>query len=419
MSLVFRYGYPKFFLFFLFLVLIFITIEQPAYSNEFVINVTGNKRTKTKFIRDLVEEYLTDDNITNISEVDEKNLKEHIYNTKLFSEVDIAIEEEKINVAIKERWTLISIPFFATSGDEDTKFGFFILERNFLGYGKAVSLGTMLSEDQESYFVMYGDKSVLSSNWTLMTNIGKSDNNYYIYKGEDKIYGINQESENLNLSVGYKFSNSFRSEIGIEGRKNIYHQLETYSVLNDYETMISSLNLRWDFSNYRLYFQEGIRANVGLKHQVYRDDKVDNYYGFLTNLSWQKQLFENNVLQALVKGSYIEDGDERDDLRIGGTSGFRGIFSSGVWVKGYLTGSLDYQIPLKFSKYGTWTIAPFCDIGYLRKRFPEKDTELYVASGLGTYFYLKNIAIPGAGLQVGHNTKYEEIFFKFSIGFTF
>jgi len=349
----------KFFLFFLFLVLIFITIKQPAYSNEFVINVTGNKRTKTKFIRDLVKEYLTDDNITDISEVDEKSLKEHIYNTKLFSEVDITIEEEKINVAIKERWTLISIPFFATSGDEDTKFGFFILERNFLGYGKAVSLGTMLSEDQESYFVMYGDKSVLSSNWTLMTNIGKSDNNYYIYKGEDKIYGINQKSENLNLSVGYKFSNSFRSGIGIEGRKNIYHQLETYSVLDDYETIISSLNLHWDFSNYRLYFQEGIRANVGLKHQVYRDDKVDNYYGFLTNLSWQKQLFKNNVLQALVKGSYIEDGDERDDLRIGGTSGFRGIFSSGVWVKGYLTGSLDYQIPLIFSKYVHGQLLPF------------------------------------------------------------
>ena len=420
MSSIYKHVYIKVFLVYLFLVLIFITtIMQPANSNEFSINVTGNKKTKAKFIYDLVEEYLTDDNITNILELDEKSLEEYIFNTKLFSEVSVTIEDEKINIALKERWTLIPIPFFSASGDGDTKYGFFIMEKNFLGYGKAISLGTILSEDQKNYFVMYRDKSVLSSNWMLMTNIGKSDKNYYIYRGEDKIYGVNRKSRNFYFNVGYKFSNSFGSEIGIEGRENIYNQLETYSDLNDYETMTSNLNLYWDSSNYRLYFQEGIMVDVGLEKQVYRDDRIDNYYGFSTNLSWQRQLFKKNVLQALVKGSYIENGDERDDLHIGGTSGFRGILSNGVWVKEYLTGSLDYQIPLIFSKYGTWAIAPFCDIGYLKKRFPEKDTELFSASGLGTYFYLKNFAVPGAGLQVGHNTKYEEIFFKFSIGFIF
>ena len=418
-NLLFRYGHPKFFLLILFLILAFFTIRETAFANEIVINVTGNKRTQAKYINDLVEEYLTDNNITDIADVDEKRLKEHIYNTKLFSEVAVVKEDAAINIAIKDRWTLIVVPFFSAGGDDSTRYGLFATERNFLGYGKTVSAGTIQSDDQESYFAMYLDKSVLSSNWTMMNHIKRANTDYYIYEGEDEIFGTHEKSKNLTLFVGYNFSNSFSSSPGIEGKRNRYNRLEEYSVPEDYDTLISSLHLQWDYSDYRLYFQEGIKTTLSLKYQAYRDDEVDNYYGFSAKFNWQKQLFKNNVLQALIQSAFIEEGDERDDFRVGGNGGFRGIHNKGVWTKGYLTGSLEYQIPLKFTTFGTWTVAPFCDIGYLKIRFPESASELYAAAGVGTYFYLKNIALPGAGFQVGHNTEYEDLFFKFSIGFAF
>jgi len=47
----------------------------------------------------------------------------------------------------------------------------------------------------------------------------------------------------------------------------------------------------------------------------------------------------------------------------------------------------------------------------------DNKTVNYHSYGIGSYFFLKKIAIPGIGLVIGTNTEYQDSFFKFTIGF--
>ena len=62
-------------------------------------------------------------------------------------------------------------------------------------------------------------------------------------------------------------------------------------------------------------------------------------------------------------GGLLEGGDDRDLIRYGAQRGFRGVPESGAWMDRFLSGALDYQIPLWSGGLGTWTVAPFCDAG--------------------------------------------------------
>ena len=135
-------------------------------------------------------------------------------------------------------------------------------------------------------------------------------------------------------------------------------------------------------------------------------------------LNSEKRIVLEQVLQVQGSGGYQGKGDERDLMRVGAERGFRGIPDSGAWVDRYLTLALDYQIPLWSSRIGTWTVAPFCDVGYLHQPTLEGSEEItYSALGLGTYLFLRDLAIPGVGVYVGHNDTYQDYFFEVTIGF--
>jgi len=342
-----------------------------------------------------------------------------IVDKELFSEVDVNIVGNQINIKVKDRWTLIPIPMAMAQSGQDTKFGLFVYETNLFGYGKTGVLGGLFSQSQSNFFAMYKDPEVAFTDWMFSTYFSSSQKIEYLYDGEEKIFGDNRNINGAGLSLGYKFSDKIKSDLNITIADIDYKVLNNYPEPEDYKTISGKLNLDWDDATFRYYYKEGWIVHFEMQHQLLRDDDTPKSYHLRLQVNVEKNVLLDQVLQVQVSGAYQDGGDERDLMRIGAKRGFRGIPDSGAWVDKYMTAAFDYQIPLWSSRIGTWTVAPFCDVGYLDQPTSNGSEKIgYTALGIGTYLYLRKLAIPGVGVQVGHNDTFQDSFFEVTIGFS-
>jgi outer membrane protein assembly factor BamA len=404
----------------LFLVLILLLyLPSSVFSNEIPVSISGNTRTKTSYIENIVKDYLQNNNIKEAADIDTDQLKDIILNKEIFSEVEVVTRDNQINIKVKDRWTLIPLPMIVAETDQDTKYGLFVMENNFLGYGKKMMLGAMLSASQSSYLLMYNDPELFFTNWQFKSFLMTRQKTTYLYKGEDKIYGDERDSSLASFSIGYAFTDKLEGSMSLGGAQHTFVALDDYDTPEEFSAIQGSIHVEWNNSNYRFYYREGFKAQASMEQQLARNDDDDMTQGLAVQINEEINLFAKQVCQLQVMAGYLHGGDERSYFRVGGNKGFRGVPDRGAWADQFLVTSLDYQIPLWFSKAGTWTVAPFVDMGYLHQpEFGEEDVT-YTSYGLGTYLFLKQVAVPGLGFEFGHNDSYQKSFFKFTIGFSF
>lgn len=389
-------------------------------TEDWDMRISGNTKTRSSYIRSLTEKCLEDQGVKRLEDVDPTRLQECLINSRFFSEVKVEIKEEQLQIDVKDRWSIIPIPFVSSSKGQDTKYGGHLQESNLFGYGKNLGVGGTYSASESSYWLMYHDRSVFLTDWTLACALGQSRNQFYHYQGEDETDGMDESKRFFSLSGGYRFLPNFDASLRYQTIDREYEEFENYQPPQDYQSNYVGLRFRWDDSNFRFYFQEGAIADATFMRQISRSDHVDitNAVTINLKLSWQKEIIDNHVLQLRFNAGRLYGGDRREALRMGGRVGFRGIQDQGAWTEKHLTGSIDYQIPLHMTSTGTWTVAPFVDVGTLELIESAKDKLNYYSYGIGTYYFLKKITIPGLGLALGHNSKYQDFFFKFTVGFS-
>jgi outer membrane protein assembly factor BamA len=399
--------------------LIIILTITPAMGaiSDWEMDISGNTKTQSRYIQSLVEKCIQDQGVDNVQDVDLKRLQECLINSRLFSEIEVKLEEDRLQIQVKDRWSIIPIPFVSSGKDQDTKVGFHVYESNLLGYGKTLGVGGTYSESGSSYLLMYHDRSFFLTNWSLGVVFSQSDNQIYQYTGEDKIDGMDESKQYYSLSGGYRFHPKFHASLQYQNIDRSYEVFENYQRPEDYQSDYLELRCRWDDSNYRFYFQEGISANLTIAQQIGRNDNDKKIETIEMDFGWQRPILRDQVLQIRVQAGRLNHGDRREALRLGGRAGFRGIQGQGAWTDQYVAGSMDYQIPLHRSSKGTWTVAPFVDAGTLALMTTQDNQVDYYSYGAGTYYFLKKIALPGLGLAIGHNSQYQDFFFQFTIGF--
>ncbi|MBN1850079.1 MAG: BamA/TamA family outer membrane protein [Deltaproteobacteria bacterium] len=400
--------------------LFLITPLSLGVTRDWKMEITGNTKTQIRYIRSLVEKCILDQAADVVQDVDLKRLQECLINSRLFSEVDVELDDGILRVHVKDRWSIIPIPFVSSGKDQDTTAGFHVYESNLLGYGKTLGIGSTYSESGASYSVMYHDRSLFWSDWSVGLAFSRSQDQIYHYMGEDKMDGMDESVRYYSLSGGYRFHPKFQASLRYRNLDRDYEVFEGYQRPEDYRSDYLELRFRWDDSNYRFYFQEGMSANLTMARQIGRSDDDENRETKTVEMDfgWQRPIIHDHIFQFRVQAGRIYHEDRRETLRVGGRSGFRGIQGQGAWTKQHIAGSLDYQIPLHRSSKGTWTVAPFVDAGRLILITSQDDQVDYYACGVGTYYFLQRIALPGLGLAMGHNSKYQDFFFQFTIGFS-
>lgn len=393
--------------------------ELSAQSVNWQILISGNSKTKTGIIQNITRKCLQDQGNENKTKIQSSLLRECILNSQFFSEVDVTIDSNRINIHVDERISLIPIPMIQGGDGEDTSYGLLVVESNLLGLGKTLVVGGTYSDSRAMGLLLYQDPELFGTPWTLDLTLYKEKRKNWYYEGEKEVYGIDESVVAKSLQIGYQLTSNFEAAFLYQNVEKSYDTFDNYRRPDDYKPVNIGFKTTWSQSQYKFYYQEGFDASLIYNQQISRGgDDTEKAKRVILEAGWQQPFYEDQVLQLTLSGAHLDGGDVRDYFRLGTTPGFRGIQEQGAWANNYLAISADYQVPIKTFESGTWTFAPFVDAGSLKTDVRESERINYTAYGVGTYFYLKKIMVPGIGFVIGRNSEYQETFYNFTLGFS-
>jgi len=288
------------------------------------------------------------------------------------------------------------------------------VERNFLGKGKLAVIGGSLGSESNNYMLFYKDKDLFYTNWIFEILSSKSDTDQKAYNENNVRYGFKENEMVLKSGLGYRFLPEIEASLSLIYQNLKYGALDNFLVPASYHSYFYEIEFKYQNSNYKFYFNEGIEGSFVYAKQFARSDNNNNITKDIFNLKYQKNIWLKHALQLGMNVLVISDTSSKDLEKVGSMPTFRGIPAGGLWVEQTLSFSCDYQVPISFSSYGTWTIAPFADYGIYESPYTQRRN--FNSYGLGGYLYLKEIAMPGIGIIWGTNNHFEENFVSFSVG---
>ena len=405
-------------------------VPSPLFEKDENLTITGNKRTQESYIRSVLQNCLwiweqsskkssSEKNNKKPTDITKRKIsfyKQCLINTKLFSKVDISKKGNQISIKVIDRWTLIPIPYVRGQGDAKA-FGFFLIDTNLFGRGKFITAGGTFGSGGNSGFLMYRDPSLFFSKWNggLILRNAKQDS--YNYEGSNEIEGFQERFISYGGYLGYKIYPKTTLGFSLSKDQNEFSILDTFPTPQNNEYFLGGINFSYRGSQYKFYFKEGTDASLSFKTPFGETNSGAKGSDLKLNVSSQWNVVKNHALQVTL--THLQTFSKRFGyaLKLGGQKGLRGLPLKGVWALRSSSLAADYQIPLYFSKYGTWTFSTFLDGASLNLVKSQKESQMFTSSyGIGATFFIKKVNFPGLGLFYGRNNDFLGNFVSFTLG---
>lgn len=401
------------------IIIAFCFLSSTLWASSYVIR--GNDKTTTRYIERLLQK--CEDEQKNAA-LNLKELEQCVLNARLFSEVNVSKADDKIIVEVKDRWSIIPFPSMKLNSEGKKSIGLFIFDANFLGMGTLLGVGGSYSTSSSSYILFYQDKSFLLSDWTVGFSTGKNNADiYWKNKNLKEMDAFHEKTGHSAFSLGYAFSNQFELEGTLGQRFTSYEPIKNYTLPQEYRSYMARLEATWKKEEYKFYFVNGYRLMGSVDQELSRSDSSAKTRLVSFNLFTGHETIHKQALLCSLNLVSLEGGDKRDALKSGrhqsSGKGLRGIPDGGYFTHFIASASADYQIPLRFTKYGAWTFAPFVDYGKINGYGNQSEDLWQKAYGLGSYFFLKGVMLPGVGFIIGRNETFKSTFSEFSVGNSF
>jgi hypothetical protein len=260
------------------------------------------------------------------------------------------------------------------------------------------------------------DPSLFFSNWHYTVSATRQVVELIATEPSGDTDGFKESLGAFNGGIGRRFGHATAMALASTQRRDLARLDAFAEPPPSRRTVKGGLQLAYDARNYKLYFSEGLYLRATATRDVHRTDDARSALQLEAQASYQLGVLSDHALQLLVTAGSLEGGDRADALRIGGGRSLRGIEARTAWVERYYAGAIDYQIPLAAFDSGTLTTAPFVDAGRIDHRGGQQSSCYFIAPGAGVYFFLKQVAFPGVGLEIGHNAAYMGSFVTVSAG---
>jgi outer membrane protein assembly factor BamA len=395
-----------------------VALIKNEYLGNITVTVAGATRTKGRLIESLAEKCLKKGDYRSWETVNAGALSQCISNSRLFRSVDVAVGASELKVTVDERWTLIPVPYVYSSSDKRAA-GLFIFESNLFGYGKTVAAGGSVATEGNSFSLMYFDPAVNFSNHTLSVMAFRSNVELDSYVTRDIHDGFNRDETAVFLSTGYRVTPSLELSLSLGYADRSYTQRASFATPADYYATSVGGRVSYHNADYKLFYNDGLSGSITWLSQVHRSDGKEKLSQATVSIQRDITLFSSHALQVGMHGSIQSDNGNRGDVAMYGRArGFRGIEPNGLWTRRIIAVSADYQIPVAKTSQGTFTFAPFVDYGDY-KPFVEGSGGNYTAYGIGAYYFINLINLPGIGLVLGRNEQFMGNFVTFQIGMAF
>jgi outer membrane protein assembly factor BamA len=395
-----------------------LALIKNEYLGDITVTVAGATRTKERFVESLAEKCLKKGDYRSWETVDAGALSQCISNSRLFRSVDVAVGAAELKVTVDERWTLIPVPYVYSSNDKRAA-GLFLFESNLFGYGKTVAAGGSVATEGNSFSLMYSDPAVNFSDHTLSVMASRSNAELDSYIKKNIHDGFNKNETGVFLSTGYRVTPSLELSLSLGYADRSYTQLDSFAIPVDYHATSVGGRVSYHNADYKLFYNDGLSGSITWLSQVHRSDGNEKLSQATVSIQRDITLFSLHALQLGMHGGIQSDNGNRGDVAMYGSArGYRGIEPNGLWTRRIVAVSADYQIPVAKTGQGTFTVAPFVDYGEY-KPFVEGSGSNYTAYGIGAYYFLNLVNLPGIGLVLGRNEEFMGNFVTFQIGMAF
>lgn len=353
----------------------------------------------------------------------QEGLSQCLMNTKHFAEVSV-IHSGGLGykVVVKERMTLLVLPQIQSERAGAVKYGLFLVDSHFMGRGILGVLGLSKGRYTENAFVFVNHNK---RRYPYIVYGGYSRDEIYLFDGEAEIDGLVESRRIGRVMLGKRLSSEATLYGSLRTENRSYGSLGDFALDQKVDTHQVGLQLSYRKQDYLLYFDHGLRARFQAYGSVYQSGNPSQpMQSYELDFTLGLRGFADHALTVQGYTGYINGGVVTDKLRLGDQQGFRGVPRDGIWAESFGTLAIDYHVPLWRAGFGTVTLAPFLDRGLVINRLRSGATTQserarkvdFMAYGVGSYVFLKQVAVPGLGLIFGHNPRYGGTFFSFSIG---
>lgn len=122
----------------------------------------------------------------------------YLYDAKV-RPVRICGDQVEVQVIVRDVWTLTGGFGLSRSGGEN-KTSTSITDKNFLGTGTFLSIGSSNDTDRDSHFISFAEPNLLGSRWQLKTSYKDNDD------GDGHLFSVNKPFYSLDTRHGYHLS---------------------------------------------------------------------------------------------------------------------------------------------------------------------------------------------------------------------
>lgn len=319
-----------------------------------------------------------------------------------------------VEIHIVEKWSIIPIPLFTSNGNKLSA-GLYILESNFMGYGTTIFTGGSFSTAGNSAIFGFVDPAIFGSDARLNLFFSYKKLIYETGDMEKKLFNEYRSEAGLaRIDAGWTFRQGLSLYLSGGYRESIIDSSYNDSYNAPDTAKLCPLGILFNID--RLYHYEylyyGFKLDSGVYHGFNMYDEGNyNYCQYMAQYSIK--LFSYHRLTLHSSGAYgsrPEIMGERISGKTGSMTLPADIISSDRWINGAAT----YEYPLLRFSWGALTVLAFWEEGVFGSG--EINPTHYYGPGCGTLLYLKKIALPAMGFNLGHNMKTGNTEFSFYIG---
>lgn len=336
----------------------------------------------------------------------------------IFSSIELNYIPENngvvIEIKVHEKWTIIPIPLFTSNGNKLSA-GIYVLETNFLGFGNTIFTGGSISTAGNSAILGFVDPAFAGTDVRLNFFLSYKKLVFETGDIEKNIFNkYRSESRLARIDAGYSFPGGINLYISGGYRDSIIDSSygDAYNTPDSAKIFPAGILLNIDRLAYYEYLYYGLKIDSSWYYGINADDDTNYSYAQYT-AQYSFNIFTYHRLTISSSGAYGERPSVMGE-RISGKTGSMTLPADIIAADRWINGSVSYEYPLLRFSWGAVTVLAFWEQGV----FGSGDIELthYYGPGCGTLLYLKKIALPAMGFNLGYNIKTRGTEFSFYIG---
>ncbi|POQ98286.1 hypothetical protein AU468_13805 [Alkalispirochaeta sphaeroplastigenens] len=324
-------------------------------------------------------------------------------------------------ITLREKVTLVPIPFFATDGSAATG-GLILLESNLLGLNKQLITVAIAGTEGFNGMVIYTDPSIAGSNWfgSFNTGLRETEEDHRL-PDDTRIRDYTLKEQSLSGRLGYRFTRDIRAGAGL---RLTNREISSFrgrvgaEVPEEGLFVVPSAFLDYDATRPRGVLRLGPKA--GLRASLATGE---NHSGDIDDLGWETSAraelalplvpSRGGRLRLLLSGG-IGDMPLGEQQDISARDGYRTLPYQKTVADEWAGTAIFAEVPLINRSWGAFVVSHYWEAGTFDAS--EHSRQYFAGPGGGFRVYLREVAIPAMGFDVAANLIDPDVVFSFTIG---